>query len=379
MADNKKHHFVPKFYLRMFSEDGFSIKLFNVKAKRTIPRAPLKNQCYRDYFYGKDGVQEKALGQIEGAAAEALRRLVRTEEIPPAGDYDFSTILIYLMVQRMRTGYQVDTLNEMIDGVMKRAMQHQVSKEELDRMTIGMAELSNVAVKRSMFSYALIHDMQWLLIKAPAGSEFLTSDTPVVLANPFFPKGGSAAKIGLAHKGLQLFFPVTPRLSIALFDKEVYRTNGPMVNERLVVALPADVHQMNILQAANSYENIYFASDAAAVDAIAKAAERYRPRRKNTQKVFEKNESDLKRRELIFSSQESAGFDMTLSFLREKKSAQRWRADFQKLKQWPAVVVRDRELMDAVRSYEDRESRGEALPPLLEFLQGKRVPAGPIA
>lgn len=379
MADNKKHHFVPKFYLRMFSEDGCSINLFNVKAKRRISRAPLKNQCYRDYFYGKDGIHEKALGQIEGAAAEALRRLVRAESMPPMNDFDFSTILIYLMVQRFRTGYQVDALNEMVDAFAKRALQHQCGEEELGRMTISLSGLSNLAVRHAMTAYVIIHDLQWLIVKAPAGSEFLTSDTPVVLANPFFPKRAGAARIGIAHKGLQLFFPVTPRLAITLFDRDVYRTNGPMVNAGLVVALPADVHQMNILHAASSYENIYFVSDAARVDAAAREAARHRPPRKNTQRVFEKNDSILEKRELIFTSQESASFDMTVSFLREKKSAQRWRTDFQKLKQWPAVVVRDRDLMDTVRNFEDRESRGEALPPLLEFLQGKRVPAGPIA
>ncbi|WP_426211721.1 DUF4238 domain-containing protein [Massilia sp. TWP1-3-3] len=282
MADNKKHHFVPKFYLKMFSADGRSINPFNVKAKRTIACAQLKNQCYRDYFYGKDGIHEKALGQIEGAAAEALRRLVRAESAPPLNDFDFSTILIYLMVQRFRTGYQVDALNEMVDALAKRALEHQFGEGELGRMTITLSGLSNVAVKHAMTAYVLIHDLQWLIIKAPAGSEFLTSDTPVVLANPFFPPRAGAARIGIAHKGLQLFFPVTPGLAIALFDKDVYRTNGPMVNAGLVVALPADVQQMNILHAASSYENIYFISERAAVDAVAKAAERHRPKRKNT-------------------------------------------------------------------------------------------------
>src|ERR1700761_6954191 len=50
MPDNKKHHFVPKFYLTRFSDDGKSINAYVLKSSKKVLSANLANQCYRDYF-----------------------------------------------------------------------------------------------------------------------------------------------------------------------------------------------------------------------------------------------------------------------------------------------------------------------------------------
>lgn len=53
MAKNKKQHFVPRFYLRKFSADGRSVNIWNLTNEKRIQGANLKNQCYKDYFYGE--------------------------------------------------------------------------------------------------------------------------------------------------------------------------------------------------------------------------------------------------------------------------------------------------------------------------------------
>jgi len=66
VAENKKHHYVPLFYLKRFSPDGKSINLYNLRSTRTIYKAKLKNQCYSDYFYGKEPDIEHALAGLDG-------------------------------------------------------------------------------------------------------------------------------------------------------------------------------------------------------------------------------------------------------------------------------------------------------------------------
>ena len=73
MPSNKKHHYVPRFYLKNFSCDSRSISLFNIKAQKIVAEASLKSQCYRDYFYGKEPTIEKALGDMEVIAAQITR------------------------------------------------------------------------------------------------------------------------------------------------------------------------------------------------------------------------------------------------------------------------------------------------------------------
>jgi hypothetical protein len=60
MPANKSHHYVPKLYLRNFTsaENSKSISLYNIEKNRLVLRAPIKGQCCRDYFYGKDPATE---------------------------------------------------------------------------------------------------------------------------------------------------------------------------------------------------------------------------------------------------------------------------------------------------------------------------------
>jgi hypothetical protein len=45
MPDNKKHHYVPRFYLRIFSKDKNSINIYN-KEQEKVFLGNINNQCY---------------------------------------------------------------------------------------------------------------------------------------------------------------------------------------------------------------------------------------------------------------------------------------------------------------------------------------------
>lgn len=59
--DNKKHHYVPRFYLKQFSSKPNRINIYNIKQKIFIEDAGLKNQCYKNRFYGADNELEYLL------------------------------------------------------------------------------------------------------------------------------------------------------------------------------------------------------------------------------------------------------------------------------------------------------------------------------
>jgi hypothetical protein len=75
VAQNKNHHFVPQFYLRRFGADRF-VALYNIARGQHVPRASIAGQCQRPYLYGKDQVIEKALCELEGAAARIIADIV---------------------------------------------------------------------------------------------------------------------------------------------------------------------------------------------------------------------------------------------------------------------------------------------------------------
>lgn len=352
MPDNKKHHFVPKFYLRFFSNDGLSINLFNIPRSKKIISSGLKNQCYRDYFYGKNLEGEKALGKIEGIVAEIIKNIVITKEIPALTSADRTSLLLYIMVQYSRTGYRADALDEMADAFFKYAFQEKFKELDADSFKIGFKEPGTFSVAMGMQTYELLIDMEWLLVETNGRQEFITSDAPVVFYNQFFDSRREGSNTGAATKGLQIFFPLSPDLLLVLYDGNVYRAETKPKNSLVARNLPdTDILEINKLQFVSAYENIYFCNNGFDVERLSRLGIKYRRSRKNSQKVFPQWENEERRSELIMTSNEDVRTDLALSFLKVKKSATRWLGEFMKLKSRPAVVQRDDELMRAHQAF----------------------------
>lgn len=103
MVDRKNQHFVPRALLRPWTKNGAnkSISLFNHRSGRGIPAAPVKNQCSRDYFYGRDLRLETWLGRGEGMFADAVRYLPTTDISQSAASLEILRDFAYL--QSIRT------------------------------------------------------------------------------------------------------------------------------------------------------------------------------------------------------------------------------------------------------------------------------------
>lgn len=65
MADKKKQHYVPKFYMKNFADSKKNVSVYNLKSKKVIADVPYNSQCYKDYFYGKDHVLEDEFAKKE--------------------------------------------------------------------------------------------------------------------------------------------------------------------------------------------------------------------------------------------------------------------------------------------------------------------------
>jgi hypothetical protein len=130
MPQNKRHHYVPRFYLKRFTTDERFINLYNIKSARKISNGKLKHQCYRDYLYGKDGPIEKALSDIEGEVSDLLKKIDDYVSPPRAGTMEQFTLLVHLLVQHGRTIYAAETINEMFDKATKETFSEYMMQKE---------------------------------------------------------------------------------------------------------------------------------------------------------------------------------------------------------------------------------------------------------
>lgn len=259
MPANKKHHYVPRVYLKNFSSNEKTINLFNLNRDIVIREGKLKSQCYRDYLYGVEDGLEKALGIIEGQAA-ILFREIRKELKPPyfeSGNY--GNFLTFVIFQRNRTLYAARSINEMLVAMAQKYISYRpdVPEDIFDKISIKVNDPVIHALKAANQSLHFAMDLSCKLLLAKKGSEFITSDNPVVFYNQALEVCDSHHEIGTASKGLQIFFPISPEISILFYDASVYKVGGRR-EQSIQVTEQSDMDQINTLMLANAEENIYF-------------------------------------------------------------------------------------------------------------------------
>ncbi len=202
MASNKSHHFVPRFYLKLFSRDRRSIDLFKIARERTIARANLRQQCARDYFYGKDGKLEFSLAQLEGQCAQIIQRIIKAGDLPEEDSEDCQTLIFYILVQYYRTTYAAELVDDLTDKFWKQIIgpTGKFTQDQLDAVRVVQTDPAKYAINLVSTSHHLAFDLRWKLLLSPDGADFITSDNPVVFYNQFFYHRRIGSNTGIAKK-----------------------------------------------------------------------------------------------------------------------------------------------------------------------------------
>ncbi len=260
MPQNKSHHFVPQFLLRFFSVDGSSVGLYNLCSGKIVTGASLKHQACRDWFYGRDGKAEQALGQIEGGASTVLRRMIETGRPPKRYSDDHRVLATFLLIQSARTAQAAAEANEMANKVGKRMLRNALTDPELlaalDHLTIELTEPASEALRPAVLETPVILDLKIKLLHNVSSTPFVLGDHPAVKHNGLY-RGAEVSVLGLANLGLQFFMPISPEYAVVFYDESAYSLGNPASN---VVKLPSAgiVTALNEFQWSNALDNVYF-------------------------------------------------------------------------------------------------------------------------
>jgi uncharacterized protein DUF4238 len=115
MGDPRKHHYVPKFYLRRFANDREQLRVVNREPPhRAYPSSVKDAAAERDFYQvaTKDGPSlavEAALSELESEAKYPLERLT-TGTFPPSNE-DRAIVSLFLALQWLRGRNQRDMVN----------------------------------------------------------------------------------------------------------------------------------------------------------------------------------------------------------------------------------------------------------------------------
>ncbi len=223
----KRHHTQPKFYLRRFAvpslQKGESEGFWVYRRGQGTPQwLPAETVCIHSHFYSyvdesgkRNAAIEDLLGEVESAVAPVVERLV-SGGFAELGNRDRNRLALFVALAYARTP---KTRRMVVEAVERREVSKLKELAEDDaRLAASVAKfnaarggtlgaddarrfiadiLSGEATlrlgDRGQIGYplvtvvplcALFMRMNWRLLRAPSGVEFVTSDDPVVLAGP---------------------------------------------------------------------------------------------------------------------------------------------------------------------------------------------------
>jgi len=263
MAEKVKHHFVPKFYLKLFVGSD-RISLYHIKEGKYLIDVPADDQAQKKRLYGDNAEMEDAFGQLEAEVAPILKKIIEQRKVPLKSDMKYFSLMNFVILQNGRTLKAIDQVDEGMEQMIKTSMKHY---SELDGINLDDYKIStkNAFVLSTGHAIPLAiesYDLEPLLIENDTKNPFVTSDNPCIRYNQFaehihWHNDGR----GYSLTGLQIFIPLTEKLTLAFFDKKVYRTSRKGKKKTVVKATENDVFELNKLQYVCADECLYYHSD----------------------------------------------------------------------------------------------------------------------
>ncbi|MCU7837707.1 MAG: DUF4238 domain-containing protein [gamma proteobacterium symbiont of Taylorina sp.] len=253
----KKHHYVPQFILRNFSIgkkkrifvlDKRNLKVFTSHTKDIAH----ENHFYKDDEFGFEVDTETKLADLESECAPIFSRIISEESIKNINEFDRALICLFTTVQLTRTNNTREFLASMnkaiADWARKSGIDPNIDIENFYEQTEKEIKESSIKILRSVPGDTAKHllDKEMVLVKSPKREPFYISDHPVVMYN-HYPRQGRG-NLGIGLKGIEIHFPISPRLCLMFICGETIEEIRSKVSEhniriRLGTAFPVDMSE----------------------------------------------------------------------------------------------------------------------------------------
>lgn len=246
-ANKTKQHYVPRFYLKSFAyerkPDEFIIKCFNKETGEEYEQNTRQVAMER-YFYEKRDIPEieDYFSHLEGLHSAVYHKIVNDQSIEHLTLYDKGMMCHYIKIQNERTR-SARTRNAQIYELVYKYFEEEeglppfdtLSEEDKKNLLEGGAtrgqinfmfnpvEMEDGTIHYPIETIFKMVELGWILLKNDLKKEFYTSDHPVRVHIPRENKKlkvrGFGSQIYTAE-GVEIYFPLTPRLCLVLYDKE---------------------------------------------------------------------------------------------------------------------------------------------------------------
>jgi hypothetical protein len=280
MADYKKNHYIPKFYLRNFTDNPTNLNgkfdFFNTKNPKYIGHIDHSVHMQESYFYPKDSdIEIRINKEFEGKHAKIIKDICNGQE------KENSELLEIFLLMYFRTKNKRDEIYSFrkfcIDEYLikyiepfKKFLKKQqpelagvLSDEQLKENMRNVAYEEYLNFKKSAEDNVgnfekinkEISGLETAILKNITGINLISSDNPVILINPFLKRRIKNAGInGIFQIGVILFLPINSEYLLIAFDSKIYDQNI-IFNKKIMNEI--DITNLNKLQTICSKNGVY--------------------------------------------------------------------------------------------------------------------------
>jgi len=232
MRDEKvSQHYVPRLHLRRFSTDphGDTVHCFDKQNARSFETG-VGGIATEDFFYdGKTELvpeMENFLEDLENRVTDPYEKIVDNASLSCLPDNEKEDLALFLGVQMIRTRGERSSIKGMIEGIEEQVGRENMVeelREELDeaKNEDSLRDMQNDLIKESGGQFAdMLIELDWHLFLNDTDVPYYTSDFPVVRHNEL--DFGPYGNLGLLNRGVQVYFPLTPWMMLAIMETSVY-------------------------------------------------------------------------------------------------------------------------------------------------------------
>lgn len=225
----KVQHYVPQFLLRNFGTGKkHQLHVFDKQTERTfVTRAKnvaCESRFYDFQFEGHMFTLEPGLSELESKAKPLFHRVLDADSLTVLSPEDRAVLSGFFAIQFTRSRWfreQWRSLPAMLGSKLRRmakgaeelkAIEENIRVPDENQATMETARFMVNEQKEFTFHFA---NKIWLLLETDRETPFLIGDNPLTLQNSI--DMGYYGNIGLAVRGIEIYFPLSPIRALALW------------------------------------------------------------------------------------------------------------------------------------------------------------------
>ncbi|MEY3304849.1 MAG: DUF4238 domain-containing protein [Pseudanabaena sp.] len=263
----KNQHFVPQCLLNNFGHGEKKIKRINVfDIDRDVVRynQVVKNVFSQNYFYDKDNETENFLAnEIETPASRVIAGIV-------SGNFNItreSLLILHRFISSLfsRTPEAAERASGFANSQLESIVRELLSLNGFDpeeassgHFNFHQDRLASLMTVQGVRAAEILGDLEYHIIKNETQSEFYVSDHPVFIYNWLYRNLDHPQVTSLTAVGLQIFLPLSPEITLCLYDPKVYKYGQR--SSVTCVSNESDIEILNSFQIINSKSIIGFYS-----------------------------------------------------------------------------------------------------------------------